>query len=375
MRITVAVLAALVVLGGIGLAQSLCSYQTPETQLEDLSISFYYRHYDDPETPGVDISSGRLFLNYNSLYDSPQLGYSLTGVGELNLAGFGFAGLAGQGSATVRRYLAEGAPYFAFGGLESSWSSGFSQPGVEVRAGLGYGHFTDVTPMAKAVRIEGKLLAMNAIPASFPEGLLEEVARTIGAAAEYESTSELVAALENLIEEATSVTLDAKALLAIEDIVTEAGDRRYCGYAVQLGVGYELLDPRGEARDFLLTLSADGALAPEPGSQLLLRASLSGPYNIMEQYTLVLTASYDYQLNDTTTFSAEYSLRQVKPLGQVPAGDQSAAFQLSLNLGLADVSLQVTFSKVAEASGWTQDLLISVGIDLGEKLAEWRKGK
>ena len=370
MAVCLAVLLAVV---GIGLAQSLCSYQTPETQLEELSLSFYYRHYDDPDTPGPDISSGRLFVNYNSLYDSPGLGYSLSGVGELSLVGLSSAGLAGQGSATVRRYFAEGAPYFAFGGLESSWSSSFPQPGVEVRAGLGYGHFTDVTPMAKALRISERLLEMNAIPASLSDGTLREVANLIGAA-EYENISDLVAAIEQAVEGATHVTLDAKALLEIEEIVKKAGDKRYCGYAVQLGVGYELLDPRGEPRDFLLTLSADGALAPEPGSQLLLRASLSGPYNILEQYTLVLTASYDYQLNDTTTFSAEYSLRQVKPLGQVPAGDQSAAFQLTLNLGLADVSLQVTFSKVAEAPGWTQDFLISVGMDLGEKLAEWRKG-
>jgi len=349
---------------GVGVAQSLCDYRTPETYVQDLNLSFYYRHWDDPATAGPDISSGRLFLDYNLLKDSPSLGYAFVGAGELRLVGLGFAGTAGQASGTVRRYLAEGLPYFAFGGVESSWASGFPQPGVEVRAGLGYGHFTDVTPMAKAYRIEAKLLTLGAIPASLSEDTLVAIADEIGRMAEFDDLTALISEIEAVIEAETGATLDARALLAIEEIVKETGKERYCGYAVQLGLGYELLDPQGGEQDFLLTLSADGALAPEPGSQLLVRASLSGPYQIMEQHTLTLSASYDFQLNDTTSFTAEYSLRQVKPKGQLPAGDQSASFQLTFNLERADLSLQVTFSKVAEAPGWTQDFLISVGMDV-----------
>ncbi|MCD6128783.1 hypothetical protein J7J35_03640 [Candidatus Bipolaricaulota bacterium] len=349
---------------GLGFAQNLCGYKTPETFVQDLDVSFYYRHYDDPATAELDISSGRLLVDYNLLKDSPSLGYAFGGAGELSLVGLGFGGIAGQASGTVRRYFAEGLPYFAFGGLESSWASGFPQPGVEVRAGLGYGHFTDVTPMAKAYRIEAKLLSLGAITASLSDATILSIAEEIGRMAEFADLTDLISEIEAKIEEETGATLDAKALLAIEDIIKETGKERYCGYAVQIGLGYELLDPQGGARDFLLTLSADGALAPEPGSQFLVRASLSGPYQIMEQHTLTLSASYDYQLTDTTSFTAEYSLRQVKPKGQVPAGDQSASFQLAFNLGKTDLSLQVTFSKVAEAPGWTQDFLISVGMDL-----------
>jgi len=361
LRITLAVVLCAFAWAG---AQSLCDYKTPETSLEDMSLSFYYRHYDDPATPGPDISSGRLFLSYNLLYDSPALGYALAGSGELSLDNLGLAGIVGQASGTVRRYFSEGLPYFAFGGIESSWASGFPRPALELRAGLGYGHFADVTPMAKAYRIETKLLTIGAIASSFSDETLLAIAEEIGRRAEYGDISELVAAVEGIIEESTGATLDARALLAIEDIIQATGSERYCGYAVQFGMGYEIIDPRGETRDFLLTLSADGALAPEPGSQLLLRASLSGPYRITEQYTLTLSASYDYQLNDTTSFTAEYAMRQVKPLGQVPAGDQSASFQLSFDLGGVDLTLQVTFSKVAEAPGWTQDFLISVAMDL-----------
>jgi hypothetical protein len=235
---------------------------------------------------------------------------------------------------------------------------------VEVRGGLGYGHFTDVTPLAKAYRIEAKLLEQGAIAAALSNEALLAVAREIGRRAEFPELADLVAAVEEIIEAETHATLDARALLTIEEIIEEEGWSRYCGYALQLGVGYQLLDPEGQERDFLVTMSAEGALAPEPGSQLLVRASFSGPIPITEQYTLTLTASYDYRLNETTTFVAQYSLRQVKPAGQVPAGDQSALFRLNFDFGGADFSLQVAFSKVAEDPTWTQDLIMSVGMDI-----------
>jgi|Deesub1362B_J571_1020462.scaffolds.fasta_scaffold12668_2 hypothetical protein len=355
---------AVMLIGAPLLGQNLCEYQAPETYLQDLKISFYYRHFDAPDGPGPEVSSGRLFSSYYLLQDSPTFGLSFTGSGEVNLQGLQVGGIAGEASGTLRRYFQEEAPYFAFGGLEASWASGFALPGVEVRGGLGYGHFTDVTPLAKAYRIEAKLLEQGAIAAALSNEALLAVAREIGRRAEFPGLADLVAAVEEIIEAETHATLDARALLTIEEIIEEEGWSRYCGYALQLGVGYQLLDPEGQERDFLVTMSAEGALAPEPGSQLLVRASFSGPIPITEQYTLTLTASYDYRLNETTTFVAQYSLRQVKPAGQVPAGDQSALFRLNFDFGGADFSLQVTFSKVAEDPTWTQDLIMSVGMDI-----------
>lgn len=362
-KVAVGWLAAAVILVPLW-GQNLCEYQAPETYLQDLKLSFYYRHFDAPDAPGPEVSSGRLFASYYLLQDSPTFGLSFTGSGELHLQGLAIGKIAGEGSGTLRRYFQEEAPYFAFGGVEASWASGFTLPGVEVRGGLGYGHFTDVTPLAKAYRIEAKLLELGAIASALSKQAIMAVAEQIARRAEFPQLADLMAALEEIIEGETHATLDARALLAIEEVVEEEGWSRYCGYALQVGVGYELVDPEGMPRDFLVTMSAEGALAPEPGSQLLVRASLSGPLPIAEQYTLTFTASYDYRLNDTTTFVAQYSLRQVKPREQLPAGDQSAAFRLNFDFGGADFSLQITFSKVAEDPTWTQDLLISVGMDI-----------
>ncbi|MCR4392091.1 MAG: hypothetical protein NUV94_04780 [Candidatus Acetothermia bacterium] len=343
---------------------SLCEYRAPATDLVNGRLSFYYRHFDDPATVGSDISSGQFALSFDRLSDAPGQGFALSGTGEFSLYNLKLARAFVQASGTQRQYLAQNAPYFTFGGFDFSLDTAQAQPGIEVRAGLGYGRFTDVTPLAKALRIERKLLERGAITVALSQATLMAVAQEIGRRAEYEQLADLLAVVENLIEAEAGLTLNARAVLLMEEIIAEVGQERFCGWTAQFGMGYELLDPRGGPRDFLVSFAVDGAIAPEPGSQLLLRAFLSGPYRILEQHSFTLSASYDYQLNETVTFTARYSLRQVKPAGQLPAGNQSAAFQLSFELGGASVSLQVAFSKTAEAPGWTQDFLVSATLDL-----------
>ena len=361
----------LVMLGGLlgsmvcfGVSLSLCDYQSPETYLADMHLSFSYRYFDDPATVGTDIDSGRLALSYSQLADAPSMGYTLAGTGEITLTQLRPSGGLGQASGTLRFYLSEEMPYFAFGGFEASIATGQPQPGLEIRTGLGYGRFSDVTPLAKAFSIEEELLALDAIPASLDDAVLLAVAEEIGRQAEYETIDDLVAAVEGLIEAATGVELDALAILTVEEIILETGDERYCGWAVQAGIGYELLDPYGGGRDFLLAASADAALAPAPDSQLLLRASFSGPFEITEENTLSIKASYDYAVNERTTLLAGYSLQRVKPAGKDATDSQSATLEVSLDVGQADVAVQLVVSKAADATGWSKDLVISAAMDL-----------
>jgi len=349
---------------GIGTPLSLCDYRSPETDLSSMHLCFHYRYFDDPETVSPDISSGRVALGYSRLVDSQSMGYSLAGTGEINLTDLQPTSGLGQAAGTLRFYLSEEMPYFAFGGLETSLATGRPQPGVEVRTGLGYGRFSDVTPLAKAFRIERKLLALEAIPHALTDEVLLAVAEEIGRQAEYETVDELVATVEGYIEEAAGVTLNARAILVIEEVILATGGARYCGGAVQAGIGYELIDPYGGKRDFVLVASADTAFAPEPGSQLLLRASFSGPFEIAEENTLTVSASYDYSVNGTTTLIAKYSLQRIKPFGLEATDTQSATLELAFNVGRADVAFQLALTKTADATGWSQDFVISAAMDL-----------
>lgn len=348
----------------VGAPLSLCDYHSPETSLSNMDLSFNYRYFDDPATGGVDVSSGGVSLGYNRLYDSPDMGFSIAGTGKVNLTNLSVTGGVGQGSGTLRYYFTQEMPVFGFGGVEGSIATGQSQPGVDLRVGLGYGRFSDVTPLAKAFRIQQGLLALGAITDRLPDDVLMAIATDIGRQVEYAETKELVAAIETLIEDASGATLDARALLSIEDEILATGDERYCGWAVQGGVGYELVDPFGGGRDPLLTLSADAAFAPEPGSQLLFRASASGPFNIIAENTLTVTASYDYTLSEDTTLIANYNLQRVQPLGQNATDSQAASLSVAFNLGGANVSLQLAVTKGVGALDWSKEITIAAKMDL-----------
>jgi len=62
---------------------SLCDYRSPVTALTDARMSFAYRYYNDAATPEIDVNSGRLGVDYDQLFDSPNYGFTLGGSVEL----------------------------------------------------------------------------------------------------------------------------------------------------------------------------------------------------------------------------------------------------------------------------------------------------
>lgn len=345
------------------LAVNICQYQAPTTNLLRGEAAFSYRYFEDPLTPGPDISSGKFSVDGEWLVDSPSRGVGLTFSGEFTLYGLALASAFTQISGTFRQYPFPALSYFVFGGVEGILDTQHPRPTIEARAGAGYGRFTDVTPLVRALRIEEKLLQKGVLLVALRESTILRLAQEIGRRQMYSSTSDLAAALAKIISTEANVTLDPRSVLLLEEVLEETGLERYCGWAVQFGLGYILSRPQpGSVLTF--NLSLQGAMTPDPRSQILFKSDLSAPYQVFEEYTWNLNASYTYRLNETTAFSAQYSLRQVKPRGQMPAGTQNVAFQLAFKFSGASVSIELSFSKFAEAPSWTQDLLISAGWQL-----------
>jgi hypothetical protein len=351
-------------IAGTGWAISLCDYRKPVTALTDARMSFAYRYYNDAATPWIDVNSGRVGIDYDQLFASPNYGFTLGGSLELTLDEFVPSGTLGQGSATFRFYPFEEALLFAYGGLEASLVSGHPKPGVDVRVGLGLGRFSDVTPLARAVLIEENLLSTDAIFDMLGDDVLMGIATVIGRRTEYETTSEMVADIESLIEAVAHVELDATALLKIEEIILAGEPKRKCGWAVQAGIGYELIDPFGGAQNFVLAASADAAFVTSPEDQFLLHASFSGPVEFMEENTLSATISYQYELSETSTLYADYYYQRVKPLGLPANASQAASLQFGFDIEGVDLGLQVTVTREPGDPGWSIDVSISAAMDL-----------
>jgi hypothetical protein len=363
-RVGVVVGVLLLSVGVAAFSLSICDYQSPETSLTDAGLSFTYRYYDDAATAGVDVNSGRLAADYEQLYASPSYGFTINGSAELALDSFMPTGWLGQGGATFRYYPFDESLAFAFGDVQASLATGQPRPGVEVRFGAGLGRFSDVTPMAKTLLIQRQLMNTGAIPGRLSDDVLMAIARIIGRAVEYDTTKELVADIDTLVASGAGVTLDARSTLTIEEIVLATGDKRQCGWALQVGVGYELVDPFGNPQNVVVAATADAAVASGPDDQMKFHASFSGPFDLMNENTLSAVASYEYSLSEDATVSASYSLQRVKPAGVVATMTHSAGLTLGLNVSGVDVLLQFAATRDPGDPGWSYDISISAAMEL-----------
>jgi len=352
---------AIVVVGyGVGL----CEYRTPTTEFLQGKVSFFYQHADDPSTAGVDLSTGSLSFDVRRQRDGETAGFTLAAKGEMRLYNLGLSQTRIDGLAALRQYLTHALPLFTYGAMEAAWDTANLQPGLEAQAGLGYGRFYNVTPLAKALRLETFLLAQGFLASPLPDEELLALAKAIGQPAEAGSLAERVESVVALIEGERPRRLESAMVLAIEELLSHSSRERYCGWTAQAGLAYRLMDPKDAPRELFLSLSLDAAIAPEPNSQLLFRTRVAGPTTLLDRYTLALEILFDVQIDNSISFSTRYALFQDKPAGQLPAGTQSASFQLEISQGWIGVTLQMEFSKVAEAPAWKQSIVIAASTHL-----------
>ncbi len=354
-----AVVGAFLALAVTGSALSLCDYSSPTTSITRMRLSFNYRYFDDAFTDEVDVSAGRSRVEYSSLYDSPNLGYSLSAMGELRLSELRVSAGTARSSGTLRYYFGEEQPVFAFAGLSTTLDTALPGPALDVTTGLGYGRFTDVTPLAKAMRIESMLLRRGVLPASLSDQVLLALSEEIGRRVEYPTVNELVQELVSTIQEAAGVDVEARVVLAIEELVLATGDERHCGWAVQGGLSYEVLDPREGPRNVLLSFSGSLALPPAPESQILFEAGLTGPIDISERHTATLAASYEYSVG-TLDVMATLLLTREKLPDEDALDSALATVDVSFPVRGANVGLQLALSKPAEATRMSTDFSVSV---------------
>ncbi len=346
-----------VAVSGYGI--SLCEYRSPTTEFLQGKVSFFYQHLDDPSTPGIDLSAGSLTFDARRQGDGERSGFTLAGKGELRLYGMGLSQARVEGTGALRQYVAREFPLFTYGAIETMWDTANPQPGLETQAGLGYGRFSNVTPLAKALRIDALLLTRGALPAPLPESSVLAIAEVIGQPLEVASLADRVAEVVKLVETESKRKLDPSIVLLIEETLARTGRERFCGWTAQAGISYWIVDPKGAPRDLSFALALDAALAPEPNSQLLFRSRIAGPPSFPEQYTLALEVTFDVQVDNDISFSTRYTLFQDKPAGQVPAGTQLASFQLEISRRWIGVTLQMEFAKLAEAPAWKQSIVIA----------------
>ena len=374
LRFAIVVLSSLtlffVLTGSAGFSQgsniNLCDYTPPVTTYQSLAMDVNYHFYDDPflSTEG-DINRGSALGNYDFIYSHPDYSLNFSTNANLSMTASELTYDA-TGSARYNAYLTE-TNLFGFGGFQTNISSSFSETvGLRVITGSGFGRFRNVTPLVKAVLIEDMLDRSFVTLDGLPEELIKEIAQRIDTIGPEKSLDDVVSEITELIETNEEIdvdTLGSIEVLRIREIIQEGTDQRLCGWEARAGIGYEAIDPEGEARDLLVDAAVRFARPFTTSSQLTLGMDFTSPFELTESYTVTGLASYIYQFNRNVDTKFQYSLLYQQGTELFYQHSYSATADVQIRRDLA-TSVNLSLTDNSDYEEMTKEITIGVSFDL-----------
>jgi hypothetical protein len=368
MRRATAVLAGL--LCGVLAAQAvpLCDYRSPLTDLSDLLMSFSYQYANDPYgAKERDANGGQFSVDYKRLYDTPEYGFDVELANQLDISLLDDSTYLTVADGSYKRYLTPHGDAFAFAGAAARSSSSFASLGVSVNLGLGFGRFSDVTPLALATRIEDDLFRRGRLTNRLRAADLQILAYEIGSRDTYLTQADLMSVVQEIIESSGFVQpggLDAFDLSKIDELLSDGGFTRYCGWDGKIGLGYEVLDPSGGSNDILVTAAFNYAFTTAPNVQFLVNGSLSGPPDLYTTNRIDIDAEYDYIVSEFLNVRATYAFSR-ETWAKTPTDLHRIGLDVVLTpLESADVSLKVSLEHWPYYLEWSVDIRLGISIQL-----------
>jgi len=348
-------------------AVPLCSYQSPLTDLSDLALSFSYEYHNDPYgLAAEDKSNGDFAVSYVRLYDRPEYGFDIDVDGEMAVVRDKLSYTL-RADGNYKRYFASEEDLFAFTGASARSLSSSGALGLTASAGVGYGRFTDVTPLATATRIDTYLVRRGSLIDHLHAVDLQILAYEISSAAEYDSTADLLTVVQDIIEDSGLVReggLDAIDISEMTSYIQDDSFSRYCGWDGKIGLGYEILDSSGGANEFLVTAAFNYAFSTAPNTQFLVQGTLSGPPALATTNRIDVSTSYDYMAYEFVTLRAAYDF-----VRETNAGTPTDIHKLSLDvvvtpLSTASVVVGFVFEHRPYYTEWNVDATLAIEIEL-----------
>jgi len=363
------VIVALILVTPAASAIPLCDYRSPETDLSDLAIGFAYQYYNDPFSSDEDVNEGQFSVDYERIFDEPEFGYDIRLQNDMAISVLDESTYTTFADGNYKRYFAAEGDYFAFAGATARSSSSYKSLALSVSFGVGSGRFVDVTPLARATRIDEYLYSSGSLVDHLHPVDLQILADEIGSAATYGSVAALLEAVQEVLEGSGYVKvggLDALDVSEITQLIQEEGFSRYCGWDLKIGLGYEVLDPSGGESDLLVTGAFNYAFATTPSEQFLIQGSFSGLPDFLEENRIDVTIGYDCLLSDLLTAAVSYEFSRETWIEE-PRDMHRIGLDLTIKPAKA---AEVTFSVVFEHEGpeiyeeWLIDLNLSIGFKL-----------
>jgi hypothetical protein len=242
--------------------------------------------------------------------------------------------------------------------------------GLTGKLGVGYGRFRDVTPLAKAMKLDDYLFKQKSISAHLDAIDLETLAYEIDSIATYNSLGDLLGVLQEIIEGSGYVKgggLDALDIYKIAQIIEDDRFTRYCGGDVKVGLGYEFMDPLGKTNDLLAEAVFNYAFTTTPREQFLVRgifSSLSGAFDILRTHRIEAHLTYDYVLDEMINLVMAYDFERER-WEDVPTDRHNLSFDLKwAPIENAAVALHTEFGHEPYFLEWSVDITLSISMVL-----------
>ncbi|HGG58982.1 MAG TPA: DUF481 domain-containing protein [Gammaproteobacteria bacterium] len=203
---------------------------------------------------------------------------------------------------------------FWFGKLGIKADDSFNDLDTRLSVGLGYGRVTNVTPMAKAIRLVQELRYRGALAAAPSKDTYRRIADIISRENEYQSKYGGKPKFYQQywigdIEKVLGKTLSATGALAARDVLIDENisTRRY-GWKVRAGLSYVGKDFSGLTDNPGVLLGAEYHRPLSNQTQFSNEAELVTTFDSTNSYTLNNTMSYVHEIEDRIDWINRWNL-------------------------------------------------------------------
>ncbi|MBI1744313.1 hypothetical protein HYR54_14775 [Candidatus Acetothermia bacterium] len=285
-----------------------CAFTPAQSHFAQLNLQgdaqFFRSEYNDNRSSSI---TGKVETNFKRLFDSELFGYQLDTKGNVALTP---TGLDYQtiGTGSLKRFFQS--DFFWLGAIDLTVDS--KNPfKIDLTLGAGLGRFRDVTPLAKAIRIQNALLDQNSLQGPLTDLTLQEMAQELGH--QGVSLNQQIEKLEKIIENtglAAGGNLSASALLRVEEIIRSQEEARLCGWDIAASVGGEVSNTGASLLNEAFVINWNYALVPDPVSQWTSSARLRTGLKLLDSYSLQASAVYGRRLSETSRVRASYEFKR-----------------------------------------------------------------
>lgn len=290
-------------------------YNVPVSSARSLLIDFNANY----ATVGNELTTekGNISAVYKRFYESLPYAYSLDFVGAFSRNG-GAAQLRNYNTdleGQVKKYISTTHDLFGSIKFHSSYFRNCDRPPVDLTVGLGFGRFVDVTPLAKAVRIEDFLLSEGLLYDDLPAETMIQFGQVIERKSEfenkyrdaykvhwYEEMAKLIRASGMLKGE----EINAIGILRMDEVLFRQNVHdRFYGWDATLGVKRELLTSIKEqkpksAADIAIRYSHPLGWRSQWNERLIANSPLDNEF--AKAYDLTIHSDFTYEMTNRIDF-------------------------------------------------------------------------